>query len=473
MAKVLIIDDDIEMCNMLAHLVTSVNHEAEYVTTLGEGVRRARKGKFDIVFLDVRLPDGSGIEVMLDILGVEFPPEVIIITGSGDSVDAEKAIKNGAWDYIQKPLSPKNIIQPLNHILQYRDGLRAVGRSALELDRGKILGNSSGIKKCLSTVSKAAQSKANVLITGETGTGKELFAHTIHANSSRRGNNFIVVDCAALPDNLVESVLFGHEKGSFTGADKTTRGLVGLADGGTLFLDEVGEMNLNVQKVFLRVLQERKFRPVGCKHELSSQFRVIAATNRNLQEMVAEGTFREDLLYRLNAISLQLPPLRERHDDIEELTNHLVERACNSFDCEPKSISKDFQSTMTQYDWPGNVRELVNAVEAAVSEAIYEPTLFPKHLADGIRIKAVSSVISPPTELEEGTEGRLEVVADVLPPFKEYRKEANRVTETNYLRRLMRQTRGNIKKACEISGLSRSRLYKLMKNNGIDRMGWS
>ena len=172
MAKVLIIDDDVEMCSMLAHLVTSVNHEAEYVNTLREGVERTQKGKFDVVFLDVKMPDGSGIEIMQDILGVEFPPEVIIITGMGDSADAEKAIKNGAWDYIQKPLSPKSIIQPLNHILQYRDGLRTVGRPGLELDRGRIIGNSNAVKKCLDIVSKAAHSSANVLIVGETGTGK-------------------------------------------------------------------------------------------------------------------------------------------------------------------------------------------------------------------------------------------------------------------------------------------------------------
>ena len=480
MANVLIIDDDVEIGSMLTDLVTSVNHYAEYVTTLKAGVERAMAGHFDVVFLDVRMPDGCGLDVIPQILSVELPPEIIVITGQGDSADAETAIKTGAWDYIQKPLSPKRIIQPLNRILEYRDGIRSISRPDTHLQREEIVGNSIAIKECLTAVAKAANSNANVLITGETGTGKELFARAIHDNSDRRDKNFIVIDCAALPETLAESALFGHEKGAFTGADRTARGLISLADGGTLFLDEVGEMNLSLQKVFLRVLQERKFRPVGSKTELSSNFRLIAATNRNPAEMVKEILFREDLLYRLNAIPIKLPPLRERIEDIEQLAARFIKRVCLSLSCEPKDYSREFINTLQNYDWPGNIRQLVNTIEAAVSEAFYEPTLFAKHLPHEIRIKALTSTIKQPkshSEQEDGPEVTVQPPAakdpaSKLPTFKDYRRTVLQQAERAYLKRLMKSTHGNIKKSCAISGLGRTRLYTLLKENDVDRMGW-
>jgi two-component system NtrC family response regulator len=479
MANVLIIDDDVEIGSMLVDLVTSVNHRAEHVITLKEGVERALTGNFDIVFLDVRMPDGSGLDVIPQILGVDFPPEIIVITGQGDSADAETAITKGAWDYIQKPLSPKKIIQPLNRILEYRDGIRSVSRPSPQLNRDEIVGSSNAIRESLAAVAKAAHSNANVLITGETGTGKELFARAIHNNSDRRDRNFIVIDCAALPETLAESALFGHEKGAFTGADRTARGLISLADGGTLFLDEVGEMNLNLQKVFLRVLQERKFRPVGSKHEVCSDFRLIAATNRNPASMVKEILFREDLLYRLNAIPIKLPPLRERIEDIEELTERYIMRICLSLSCEPKDYSLEFITTLQNYDWPGNVRQLVNSIESAVSEAYYEPTLFSKHLPHEIRIKAATSAIRQPLtgEVQHNASApeQLPAAQEIdlsLPTFKDYRRTILQQAERTYLKQLMQVTHGNIKKSCAISGLGRTRLYTLLKENNIDRMGW-
>ncbi len=485
MARVLIIDDDIEIGSMLADLVTSVDHEAEYVTTLKQGVTQAKEGNFDVVFLDVCMPDGSGLDIMEDVFDVEFPPEIIVITGKGDSADAEIAIKKGAWDYIQKPLSPKAIIQPLNRILQYRDGLRSISKPDENLIRGNIIGDSSVLLDCLTKMAKAAQTHSNVFITGETGTGKELFARAIHENSDRCGKKFIVIDCAALPETLAESALFGHEKGSFTGADRTTKGLVNLADGGTLFLDEVGEMAPSLQKVFLRVLQERKFRPVGSKNETASDFRVIAATNRKPETMVTDIQFREDLLYRLNAISIKLPPLRDRIEDLEDLVIQYVAKICESHGCKKKGYSREFINTLKQHTWPGNVRELVNTVEAAVSDAYYEPILFPKHLPETIRIKAVTSGMTEVTRTPSGPQVAFvnppektyasppmpESIGE-LPTYKEYRNEALKEVETQYLKKLMKATRGNIKKACGISGLGRTRLYTLMKNNNVDRMGW-
>lgn len=473
MANVLIIDDDIEICSMLSDLITTVNHHAEYVMTLAKGLERAATGEFDIVFLDVRMPDGSGLDVIEDILKIEFPPEIIVITGQGDSRGAQTAIEKGAWDYIQKPFSPKKIIQPLNHILQYRDGIRSISRPFARLKREDIVGSSRRIQDCLKIVSTASHTYSNVLITGETGTGKELFARAIHNNSDRSENKFVVVDCAALPESLVESALFGHVKGSFTGADKTVKGLISLADGGTLFLDEVGEMNLNLQKAFLRVLQEHNFRPVGSKHEEHSDFRVIAATNQNPDQMVAQNLFREDLLYRLNAISLHLPPLRKRIDDIEALTVHLMNRISQRHKNAPQKCSLEFIAALKRYEWPGNVRQLVNTLESAMGEAFCEPMLFPKHLPNSIRvILARSAIVSPGKAQTSGSDTSPPAQAAGLPTYKEARAAALFTAEKSYLGDLMRATKGKIKTACHISGLGRSRLYALLKKHGIDRMGW-
>ena len=473
MAKVLIIDDDFEMCSMLSDLIANVNHHAEYVMTLKQGLKKAVTGEYDVVFLDVRMPDGSGLDIIPAILNTEFPPEIIVITGQGDSTDAETAIKNGAWDYIQKPLSPKKIIEPLNRILQYRDGIRSISRPFTRLKREAIVGSSRQIKDCLTLVSKASNSNSNVLITGETGTGKELFARAIHNNSGRSKNKFVVVDCAALTETLVESALFGHEKGSFTGADKKARGLISLADGGTLFLDEVGEMNLGLQKVFLRVLQEHRFRPVGGKKEEYSDFRVIAATNRIPEQMVKEKSFREDLWYRLNAIHLHLPPLRDRVEDIEALADHLIEQSGKRQGIEPKNYSHDFIKALKQYDWPGNVRQFVNIIESAMTEAFYEPTLFPKHLPKNIRIMLVKSAIVKPDKQKQNDLRTKPVVSDTqLPTYKDLRETAIAKAEESYLRKLIKMTKGDIKAACNISGLGRSRLYALLKKHNIDRMGW-
>ena len=494
MANVLIIDDDLEMCTMLGELVTHVDHEASHAQTLQQGLKLALSGAFDVVFLDVRMPDGNGLEAMKEILSVDFPPEIIVMTGMGDSDGAERAIRNGAWDYIQKPLSPKKIIQPLNRVLQYRDNIRMAQRPVHSLKRSGIVGGSHQIQECLNTVAKAAHSLSNVLISGETGTGKELFARAIHVNSHRSHHRFVVVDCASLPENLVESALFGHERGAFTGADRSTEGLVGLANGGTLFLDEVGEMNLNLQKAFLRVLQERRYRPVGGKKEVESDFRLVAATNRDLPEMVKQGLFREDLLYRLNAVSLSLPPLREHLEDLPDLVKQLSTKIYTSLGVKPKLFYQDFFAALAGYHWPGNVRELINILESSISDAYYEPELFPKHLPERIRITMARSAVSssplsgtlaedPATDVD--VPGGREVEMDPAPrpdgdalfetpllTYKAYRELVLNLAERRYLQQLMKTTRGNIKIACSVSNLGRTRLYTLLKKHGVDRMGW-
>ncbi|RLC33840.1 MAG: sigma-54-dependent Fis family transcriptional regulator [Deltaproteobacteria bacterium] len=475
MAKVLIIDDDVEMCMMLADLAGSIRHESEFAHTLSDGLNRAVSGNFDLVFLDVKMPDGNGLEILKKIRAVPFPPEVIIITGAGDSDGAEIAIKNGAWDYLQKPLSPKHIILPLTRVLQYRDGLKKSSKPPLLLNREGIIGNSLKIRECLTTMAQAANTDVNVFITGETGTGKELFARAIHRNSHRSDNPFIVVDCAALPETLVESTLFGHEKGAFTGADQSKEGLIRQADGGTLFLDEVGELSPRLQKAFLRVLQERSFRPVGSKKEIKSDFRLIAATNRELDQMVGKQMFRKDFLYRLKSICIKLPPLRDRMEDIKDLVVYLTDKIFTRHQIDPKGYSPDFITALSQYEWPGNIRELLNTLEATISQALYEPILFPKHLPEPIRIKMAQSTLTnaPRSSHIESTWAGDDNKNSQIPSFKIFRESSIASAESRYFSKLMELTHGNIKQSCAISGLSRTRLYTLLKKHGIDRTGWS
>ena len=267
MSDILIVDDDQNVSAMLVEMVTRMGHHPESVSTLKDARQKLLSHDYDVIFLDVRLPDGIGLDILPFIKEMRSMPEVIIITGHGDEDSAEVAMKNGVWDYIQKPCSLGPMRMVLTRALQYREkkGLATKPPVLLKLD--KIVGSSSQLRGCFDLVAQAAQSDINVLITGETGTGKELFARAIHDNSQRVGKNFVVVDCAAMPENLVESMLFGHEKGAFTGADRTTEGLIKQANKGTLFLDEIGELPPLIQKSFLRVLQERRFRPIGSNRE--------------------------------------------------------------------------------------------------------------------------------------------------------------------------------------------------------------
>ena len=455
MARVLIIDDDELICEMLSFMVEDMGHSASSATTLKTGFEKASSENFDVIFLDIKMPDGSGLHLLPRIRELPLHPEVIIITGSGDADGAELAIKNGAWDYIQKSSSTKEMLLPFVRALQYREEKNA-RKPPTALKLNGVIGKSPSMNVCLDLLAQAAQSEVNVLLTGETGTGKEVFARAIHENSMRAENNFVVVDCTALPATLVESVLFGHEKGAFTGADRAQVGLVRQAHAGTLFLDEIGELPLAVQKAFLRVLQEHRFRPVGAKREIESNFRLIAATNRNLEKMVQDGMFRSDLLFRVRTDAIELPPLSARKGDIKELAMYHMARVCERYQIGTKGFSPEFFDALMAYEWPGNVRELVNAMERAISDAYHEPTLFPKHLPLDLRVKlARSSVKKEAIPTAEG----------VVPLGS--LAECRHAAEGRYLRDLMFQTKGKIKEACRISGLSRSRLYVLLKEHNL------
>ncbi len=504
MAQVLIIDDDELFCELLAIKAKELGTVAVEAHTLDQGWKMASAKPFDVVFLDVRLPDGNGLDLLPKLKQTSAAPEVIIITGAGDADGAELAIKSGAWDYVEKgSFSLKDMSLILSRALQYRKE-KSSSKLPLALKREGIVGKSQPMQACYDLLAQASASEANVLITGETGTGKELFARSVHQNSKRASGRFVVVDCAAIPDSLVENLLFGHQRGTFTGADRSRKGLIEQAHSGSLFLDEVGELPMSMQKAFLRVLQEKRFRPLGSTSEIESDFRLVAATNRDLEEMAQQGNFRKDLLFRLRSLTMELPSLRERLDDMRDLVVHHVDRICSRFDIRNKGFDTEFVESLKHYSWPGNVRELVNTLEQAIATAQESPTLFPHHLPERIRISSARASLEkdsakPPLETEPpGTASALAADSgqdaaavqpvepepetapedfrkpepewedlNQLPPWKEYLKAEASEAEKRYLLRLLKECGGDVAEACKIAGLSRSTLYHHLKKYHI------
>lgn len=461
MVNVLIIDDDKVMCDWIATAVERMGQRSACAHTLGEGLRKAQSESFAVIFLDAQMPDGSGLDIIPKIKATVSAPEIIIITGFGDPDDAELAITNGAWDYIEKPASLEAIKLHLTRVLEYK-AEKGTGKPLAALKRKDIIGSSQRLDLSFELLGQAAQSDVNVLITGETGTGKELFARAIHYNSPRADKNFVIVDCTSLPETLVETLLFGHTRGSFTGAYTSQDGLIKQADRGTLFLDEIGELPMTIQKSFLRVIQEHRFRPVGGNHEVTSDFRLVGATNRNLEDMVRKGQFREDLLFRLRSLVIELPPLRECPEDIKELLFHFMKTLCDRFGIGPKGFSPEFLNAATSYKWPGNVRELIQALEKALLAAKDEPILYPKHLPTHIRIQVARNGVHKKS-VNHDKPGTSTTVPPMPPKLKELRVAAVSEAEQKYFKDLVLFTDGNVDEACRISGLSRSRLYTLLK----------
>jgi two-component system NtrC family response regulator len=481
MANMLIIDDDHLICKSLSIQLAQLQHSVLVAETLSEGLEMLPLAAFDIVFLDVNLPDGNGLDALPAVRQAASQPEVIIITGEGSAKGAELAIRTGAWDYLQKPLSQQEIELQLTRALDYRASKKGDREPALTtLKRPNIIGSSPELTASLDLVARCADSDANVLITGETGTGKELFARTIHDNGPSPASDFVVVDCAALPEQLVESVLFGHVKGAFTGANGQRDGLVKEADGGTLFLDEIGELPLSIQKTFLRVLQERRFKPVGGTREIESDFRLICATNRDLDAMVAENRFRKDLLFRLRTFHIDLPPLRRCKADIRALVLHYIDYLCRHHGLETKGFVPEFMETLAAYDWPGNVRELLNTLEKAILSDREAPTLFPMHLPRSVRLYYIQSCVeekrqtaldAPPDASSRPPERFSITVSLTDPPLtlKQARDQVTEELECAYLKHLMAHAQNDLKLVGKLSGLSRPRIYALLQKYHIPR----
>ncbi len=466
--KVLIVDDDPDFCYALGRIVGRLGHETIFTDTLAAARAAAVSSAFSLVLLDVGLPDGSGLDLLPDLKALPLDPEVVIITGAGDAQSAEMAILNGAWSYIEKTASAKEISLALSQALQFRrERLKALGHDTVtHLNREEIIGVSPRIKRVLDEVAKAAACDAGLLITGETGTGKELFARAVHKNSCRSHKDMVVVDCAALPETLGENLLFGHTKGVYTGADASRDGLILAAHQGTLFLDEVGELPLSLQKILLRVLQEKRFRPLGREKEIFSDFRLIAATNQDLDQMAEAGRFRKDLLFRLKSLHIELPALRHRSGDMKILARHYLDRYCEAQSIDSKGLSSDFTEVISAYSWPGNVRELAHTMEHVVIAALTSPIVFSSHLPPAIRAAVARAGFAGEQSAAIGSEQDAGYGSGPMPSLSQYRDNILAIHEKKYLKDLLSRS-ADIHSACKTSGLSRSRLYALLKKYGI------
>lgn len=475
MARVLIIDDDESVCEMLADLIGKIRHRAEYALNLKAGVEKASSGDFDVVFLDVNLPDGSGLDELARLRGGPSSPEVIVMTGEGDPDGAEIAIRQGAWDYLTKPLSFKKVILPVKRVLQYREEITNLRERPVLLDREGLAGNSPPVKSALEMLAQAARSEAPVLITGETGTGKELFARVLHRNTARAGGEFVVVGCSSLSGSSAATALFGAGTEAVENRGQREPGLIARANGGILFLDEICDLGPSEQKHLLRVLEDKSYRPIGSGNDVHSDFRAVASTQRDLDQAVADGTLRKDLLYRLNSIRVHLPPLGERLEDIKDLATHHLEAICRKSGTPQPALSPDVIEVFQRYPWPGNVRELVNALEAAITRAGQAKVLFPKHVPQHIRVhvarEAVDAKSRERPEETPSPPGVTPAPRESSPPgdYRKYREALLADGEKRYLEDLMAHCRGSIKKACEVSGLGRTRLYTLMKKHDVSR----
>jgi DNA-binding NtrC family response regulator len=382
-AKILIVDDEQAIQKALVKFLESLGYEADGASDGAQAVEMAKEKIYDLVMSDLTMPNMTGIELLGHLKKLNPNVSVIIMTGFGTIENAIQAIKAGAFHYITKPFELDDVAMLVEKALRFKnlidenEQLKRQVRNKYKFDN--IVGCSEKLKSVFDLVHRVAESDSNVLILGESGTGKELFARAIHYNSKRANCPLVPVNCGAIPENLLESELFGYVKGAFTGANSSRHGKFDAANGGTIFLDEIGDMSLKLQVKLLRVLQERKFEPVGSTHTSEVDVRVLAATHHNLEQLVAQGRFREDLYYRLNVIPVPIPPLRDRTSDIRILTNHFLEQFAKNNNKLKPIVSEKVMNIFANYKWPGNVRELENTIERLVvlkpGQEIQEPDL--------------------------------------------------------------------------------------------------
>jgi len=450
-ARILIVDDEADMLETCRRILVRHLYDVRAARSPEEAERLLAEGPVDLLIADLVMPGKDGLELAR--LARQRDPRigVLIITAHATIESALQATREGAFDYIPKPFTMEQLEVAVERGLEARR-LReenAALRRQLEgtFDLGNIVGASPAMQNLVDLLRKIADTQANILIMGESGTGKELVARSIHANSRRRQRPFVPLDCGALPETLLESELFGAERGAYTGAEASRAGLVEHADGGTLFLDEIGNLPLSMQVKLLRVIQERTVRRLGGLHQVAVDIRVVAASNQELSRLVREGRFREDLFYRLNVVSVTLPRLREREGDVRLLAQHFVTEFAERSVKKVRGLSSAALLILERYDWPGHVRELRNVIERAVS------------LAESNQVMPADL----PAYLTEGPQG-----APLFGPFRSAKLHAVTEFERTYLRVLLEQCGGNISRAAARAGLRRTALHRLLTRHGLD-----
>jgi two-component system, NtrC family, nitrogen regulation response regulator NtrX len=443
--SVLIVDDEGGIRESLSAILRDEGYAVEAVGSGEDCLAKLDDATFDVILLDVWLPKLDGLETLERIQKREAPPAVVMISGHANIETAVRATKLGAFDFVEKPLTLQKVVLVVRNALEYARLETENKRLRAEQDeRNQILGNSVPMKALRQQIALTGPTNGRVLIYGESGTGKELVARALHGSSARRDLQFVEVNCAAIPEELIESEMFGHRKGSFAGASEDKVGKFEKADGGTLFLDEVGDMSLKTQSKVLRLLDENRVEPLGSNRPVKVDVRVIAATNKKLDEEITRNAFREDLFYRLNVIPFYVPALRERTEDIPILASHFLAEFCKEYGRKAKEFSPAAMDVLLQYPWPGNVRELKNLVERLVIVCPSEE-IEPQHL---------------PPELFRGA---------TRSPQKPYESlhEARSAYEREFVLRKLEENRWNMTKAAQALGLERSHLYRKMRTLGI------
>ncbi|HKT48133.1 MAG TPA: sigma-54 dependent transcriptional regulator [Candidatus Acidoferrales bacterium] len=443
--RLLIVDDEAGIRESLSSILRDEGYLVDAVASAEEALEKAAAGDIEVILLDVWLPGMDGLEGLSRLQAMPRPPAVIMVSGHGTIETAVRATKLGAFDFIEKPLSLEKIVVLVRNAVQQRrlEDENQTLRSELGR-RYQVLGDSVPMKALRQQIAVTAPTNGRVLIYGESGTGKELVARTLHSSSLRSKGPFVEVNCAAIPEELIESELFGHLKGSFTGATDDKVGKFQKADGGTLFLDEIGDMSLRTQSKVLRALEEQRIEPVGSNQSIHVDVRVIAATNKNLEQEIARGAFRQDLFYRLNVIPFFVPPLRDRLQDIPVLARHFLNEFSAAYGKKPRELSDSAMEILVRYPWPGNVRELRNLVERLVI-VCPQPRIEPHHL---------------PPELFRG-------VAEAPQQPYSTLHEARSAYEREFILRKLQENRWNMTQTASALGLERSHLYRKMKSLGI------
>jgi len=443
MSKILIIDDEQSIRTTLGKILEDEGHRATLCESGEEGLAQFAREEFDLVLLDLWLPGMDGMAVLERLRNAGAPP-VIVISGHGTIDSAVRATRLGAYDFLEKPLSLDRVLLTIGHALsdrKLRDQVRDLRRH-LAIDE-LLIGDSEPMRKLDQQIRSAAPSNSRVLVSGENGSGKEIVARTLHRLSQRAEQAFVDVNCAAIPEELIESELFGHRKGAFTGAIDERKGKFELADGGTLFLDEIGDMSLRTQAKVLRVLQEQTFQKVGGQQPITVDVRVIAATNKNLEAEIGAGSFRSDLFYRLNVIPIDVPPLRARGSDVTLLAEHFLRSFAAETGMRRKKLSSGAAAKLKAYHWPGNVRELRNVIER-LAILLQNDTIDAEDIQLGAR-GAVASDIAPDLPL----------------------KEARDAFEKQYILTRLKEFAGNVSRTADALGVERSNLYRKLHAYGI------
>ena len=445
--SILIVDDEISIRKSLKSILVDEGFKVHAVSSGEDCLNLLKKTTYTIVLLDVWLPGIDGLEVLEKISKLELHPTVIMITGHGNIESAVRATKLGAYDFLEKPLSLEKTLLTIQHALAQQE-LEKQNKNLKEKIESQytIIGDSVPMKALRQQLALTAPTNGRVLIYGESGTGKELVAHTLHKKSQRADKPLIEVNCAAIPEELIESELFGHKKGSFTGAIENKEGKFQQADQGTLFLDEVGDMSLKTQAKVLRILESQSFSPIGTSESLRVNVRVIAATNKNLDVEIQSGNFREDLFFRLNVIPFFLPALREHPEDIPQLTDYFLNEFARTYGRPVKQLSENALDILAEYHWPGNVREVKNLIERLVI-MVQGKKINRQHLPSNF-FNAQRKTYTP------------------IAGFTNLR-EVRQATERDYILKILDESQGKVSRAAKSLGLDRSHLYRKMKSLGI------